>query len=269
MLVKKRKIIDVYIFFLLLCGAIITHRFLYAQSTIIQNIYSCAVYPALRLQAVLVDSVMNVVHRRQDAERLRCQIEQVLCESADLRAENIALHSALRYQKDTQELRAFNSEHTEFEGARIVQVLMRVFSPTEHYFLVDAGSRSGIEENMVAVYKNCLIGRVDQVYPWYSKVRLITDKSCKVAAYCVGADARGIHEGCNSVDRTMLRYVNHLSDVTRDELVMSSGQGVVFPRGLGLGKVAAYEKDNLYYTVTVKPIINLHQLRYCTILAKR
>jgi len=62
-------------------------------------------------------------------------------------------------------------------------------SENAQFILVDGGSRQGVKKDMVALHNNCLIGRVDDVYPWYCKICLITDPACKVAAYCAKTGA--------------------------------------------------------------------------------
>ena len=68
---------------------------------------------------------------------------------------------------------------------------------------------------MIAVFKDCLVGRVVEVYPYYSKVILITDPTCKVAAICTSTNVKGIHEGMLSLTTTKLSFVNHLEEVKK------------------------------------------------------
>ena len=51
---------------------------------------------------------------------------------------------------------------------------------------------------MIAVFKDCFLGRVVEVYPWYSKVLLITDPGCKVAVYAPKPERRQSMKGPSS-----------------------------------------------------------------------
>ena len=177
------------------------------------------------------------------------------------------LHALLHYDHDIKELADFKKRYEESHG-HIAQILMKHFSDQSHFFLIDIGTRQGIKPDMVAVYKNCLIGKVAEVYPFYSKVVLITDKTCKVAAYCAQTHASGIHEGSNQSEQTMLNHVSHLSVMKEGDLILSSGEGLIFPQGFALGNVMSCKPNGLLYTVHVEPLVDMHALAYCLIIQK-
>jgi rod shape-determining protein MreC len=201
-----------------------------------------------------------------DINALQNMLETVQQKYDEVMAENIALQAVNAYAQETEELRIYKQRYASF-FIHTTQILARHFSDLAHYFLVEGGEKNGITIDMVAVYKNCLIGRVIEVYPWYSKVQLITDRLCKIAAMCTETLSVGIHEGTNQ-ETTRLRYVSHLSHITVNDLVLSSGQGLIFPKGFGLGRVVSYKVDGLHTEVVVQPTINLHQICYCTIISK-
>ena len=132
---------------------------------------------------------------------------------------------------------------------------------------------------MVALYNNNIVGKVIEVYPWYCKVCLITDADCKIAASSfislnanksirVQKGASGIHEGINNAMFTTLRYVSHLESVNVGDTILSNGEGLIFPKGFALGKITQAHKGELFYEITVQPILDLQSLQYCTLIAK-
>ncbi|HVX01058.1 MAG TPA: rod shape-determining protein MreC, partial [Candidatus Babeliaceae bacterium] len=150
----------------------------------------------------------------------------------------------------------------------IADIILKQLTPEQQFFLVDAGSHKGITVGMVAVYKNCLVGKVTEVYPFYSKIVLITDSSCKISAFCLRTKAQGIHEGENSLDTTHLSYVSNLEAVQEDDLVLSSGEGLVFPRGFGLARVKYVELKDFKYTILLQPLVDFHTLTQCSLILK-
>jgi len=185
-----------------------------------------------------------------------------------------------QYADETDELRMFNKQYALQKGC-VAQVLARHFSASNQFFLVDVGSAQGIKKDMVALYGNAIVGRVAEVYPWYCKVSLITDVDCKVAVLCASFSAQsrktnkvalkgasGIHEGINNTTCTTLRHVSHLESIYVGDDVLSSGEGLVFPKGFLLGKVTTAEKGELFYTIFVQPSLDFQTLRYCTLIAK-
>lgn len=182
-----------------------------------------------------------------------------------LRAENIQLRAQQHQYESIKELIAFSKRY-EVCNAHVVTVLMRCFGPTEHFFLVDAGSRHGIKRDMIALYENCLVGRVVEVYPWYSKVLLITDKTCKVAVEGQLHHAPGIYEGCAYTTQSIVRYVNKLNEVEENELFISTGQGLIFPRGFCVGRMKAIHDVGLYNTVDIVPVLDFKTITSCVLI---
>src|SRR5439155_10101649 len=97
--------------------------------------------------------------------------------------ETIKVTAQLAYVQDIKELYEFKQRYHIDQG-QVAQVLVRHLSERSHYIFINVGSQQGIEKDMVVTHNNCLLGKITQVYPWYSKVTLITDRTCKVAALC-------------------------------------------------------------------------------------
>jgi rod shape-determining protein MreC len=126
---------------------------------------------------------------------------------------------------------------------------------------VDAGADHGICLNMIAVFKNNIVGRVIHVDPWYSKIALITDKRCKIAVSCVQTKTVGIYEGNNSA-MPSLEFVPHYEKLMVGDILMSTGQGLVYPQGFAIGSIVDFKVDDVAYQVKVQPLIDLEQLDF-------
>lgn len=170
----------------------------------------------------------------------------------------------MRFSENTKEIRSFLDRYKTDTG-RIAHVLVKNFDG-EHYFLIDAGSKQGIKRDMVAVYKDSLVGRVVEVYPSYCKVLLITDPHCKVAAVCSQTGTKGIHEGLGNTQFTALGYVDPQQPIKEGDLVLSSGEGMLFPYGYALGTIQSFENDGHSYTISVEPSVNVKRLDYVYIV---
>ena len=235
--------------------------------SVFETISSCCLYPVLRVQQLVIEPIMMRLSDRATMRELETIIENVQKKYDDIFAENIALKAMRCYADETAELRNFNKRYV-LHGGHVVHILARHFSPHNQFFLVDAGSLQGIKKDMVALYCNAIVGRVAEVYPWYCKICLITDVGCKVAALCPRKCASGIHEGINDISHTAMRYVSHLETVIVGDDVLSSGEGLIFPKGFALGKVISADKSELFYTITIQPALNFQTLCYCTLIAK-
>lgn len=245
----------------------IVHRFVIFTPGIVERTVSLVVYPFLRLQHTLVRPIHRCSHYLHTLETLEQKVVQLQHEKKELLEEIIGLHSVQWYQGKTKELHSFAQRYN-YDEAPCVQILAKQFSPYEHSYLIDYGSVQGAQVDMVALYQNCVVGRIVHVYPYYSKVLLVTDPLCKVPVYCQQSKAPGIYEGLLNEYAGSLRYVNHLYHVVQDELVISSGEGVIFPQGFAVGRVHWFESDGLHYKVVVKPLLSFNDLEYCYVVKK-
>src|SRR4030095_5586855 len=262
--IKNKVAVSILCFFVIFF--IFRHCALIDISTI-GSLSSYVVYPFLRVQQLVIEPIKVWLNRHVLINDLNNEIRCLQKERDELYGENIALKAKHYFADETNELRNFNKKYL-LERGHIVQVLARHFSSNNQFFLMNAGSRHGIKKDMVALYNNCIVGRVGEVYPWYSKIFLITDAECKVAAMCPESGACGIHEGINDEQHTVLRYVSHLKKVIVNSMMLSSGEGLIFPRGFALGSIESVQKGELFYSINVRPALDFQTLCYCVLIAK-
>ena len=98
-----------------------------------------------------------------------------------------------------------------------------------------------------------VIGQIIEVSAKTSTVRLIGDENSGVSAMVQDTRAQGMLQG--QADGTLrLEYVSVDSDVKVGDIIVTSGIGGVFPKGLPLGTVSSVEKsaNDVYYTIVVR-----------------
>lgn len=233
----------------------------------VNTIASYVTYPVLAFQKSVIEPWHARNAHKENFAGLEAKYKNLQNQYQHLCAENISLRVSQKYQNDIFELIDFKQRYNPTFGV-VAQVLTKHAADDGQYFLVAAGSQKGVKQDMVAVYKSFLVGKVTEVYPWYSKVSLITDERCKIAAYCEKTNSCGIHEGCNAPSTTALKFVSHLDTIELDDLVVSSGKGLVFPQGFALGRIKSSRQDELFHVIEIEPLIDLYALDYCLIIDK-
>lgn len=239
----------------------------FVQLKIFEQVSSIVVYPFLILQKKIVSPFKSFISNYYSFSDMKDLLDFYKKENEHLQSMLIEFHGIKSFAKSTKEIRDFAKRY-DTTNYILAQVLLRNFDEAQHFYLIDAGSNMGIQKDMVVVYKNCLVGRISEVYPLYSKVLLITDKTCKIAAYCISNNVMGIHVGNNESAKTYLTFVNHLETVKNNDLVLSSGEGVIFPRGFGLGYVKECIKQDFNYNIILKPLVDLENLKFCCVIPK-
>lgn len=118
---------------------------------------------------------------------------------------------------------------------------------------IDKGSADGLTINMPVTSSAGVIGQIIEVSAKTSTVRLIGDENSGVSAMVQDTRAQGMLQG--QADGTLrLEYVSVDSDVKVGDIIVTSGIGGVFPKGLPLGTVSSVEKsaNDVYYTIVVR-----------------
>ncbi len=237
------------------------------DTSFLESFVATCSYPFLKIQSFLLEPLKKRISYHTLHDQLYKKALAIQDENDQLKAKIIELEVALHFAHKTEEVVQFSSRYTT-NFKRLAKVLLRCFTEQEHSLIIDSGSLDGIVKDMAVVYKNNLIGKISHVYTYHSKVLLITDRRCPVSCYCVNTKTEGILQGDNSFNASHLLHVDRLHDLKVDDLVVSSGQGVIFPEGFALGKIDSFNPDGIHYSIQVKPIFLLHEIDYCYVIQK-
>lgn len=141
------------------------------------------------------------------------------------------------------------------------------------YIYIDKGSINGVlkELPVVAFYNGSmvLIGKVQEVFPTFSKVLLIVDKNIRIGVYFENSGEIGIMEGSGSLYIPCpVKYISVNAKINIGELVKTSGVSDIYPPYILVGEVVGEKigKFELMKTVYVKPLIDLKNLRYVFVI---
>ncbi len=165
----------------------------------------------------------------------RSRLEQLRAQNARLRARVAELEEArLENERLTDLLKLVPTESHKATGARVIG---RPTNAWEGVITIDRGSEDGITVGMPVVGPLGLLGQTIQVSKGSAKVRLITDHRSGVAVMIQRSRAEGILKG--SIDgRLTMEFVSAETTLSAGDVVITSGMGGVFPKGLVVGEVA-------------------------------
>jgi len=135
--------------------------------------------------------------------------------------------------------------------------------------IIDKGEKSGLKVNMPVVNAMGVVGRLVSVSPNFAKVLLIIDQNSAVDCIIQRSRDKGIAKGFSS-KICKLDYVLKSSDVVIGDMVMTSGFGRVFPKGVPVGKVVEVEDrpGELFKDVKVKLLVNFSKLEELLVILK-
>lgn len=248
-------------------GTFTMRQLLYFQQGFFERTAAYLTYPFFSLGSAISNSIKQASTEKESYKILHMKYQKLQSDYLAAIDQIISLHATCHVHDNIKELLQFQERYTKPHGIN-AKVLTKTISAQEHSYLINRGSSDGVTVDSVALYQNHIIGRVTHVYGTYSKVLLITDRRCKVAAYSATTQASGIVQGSNTISCCDFTYVNHLFSINDNDLIISSGQGLVFPEGFCLGRIVvhALKPKDLYHYVQIEPMVNFEALQYCTII---
>lgn len=195
---------------------------------------------------------------RADLTLLRRQNEELRLRNAELeeaRQENERLRSLVKFVE---------ARGLESLGARVIG---RPANSWEGIITIDRGTAEGVGQDMPVIGEAGLLGQVVEAAQHSSRVRLITDQRSGVAALVQRTRVEGIVRG--SIDRSLtMDFVSRDASLRAGDVVITSGMGGVYPKGIVIGEIATVRKqpNTLAPLVGVQPTARLSDLEEVLVL---
>ncbi len=135
---------------------------------------------------------------------------------------------------------------------------------------INKGSAHGLKIGMPVIAPPGLVGRVTDVSWHASKVLLFFDESSNIDVIIQRTRTQGIIRGAGSLG-CILKYISKTQDVKEGEVVVSSGIGGVFPKGLLIGVISHVDRQDagLFLKINVTPFVDFSKLEEVLILAAK
>lgn len=135
--------------------------------------------------------------------------------------------------------------------------------------VINRGSSSGIREGMAVISANGVVGQTIKVSSSTSRVLLLTDHASGIAATIQRSRARGVVKGKSEMLCT-LEFTTREEDVKVGDIIITSGIGGVFLKGLPIGEVTMVKRGEygIFQTVSIRPAVNLPHLEEVLIVQR-
>ena len=194
------------------------------------------------------------------------ELKQIHSENQELRKENLRLlqirDKALALEVENKILSGLLNyiapPEAKFVTARVIAEEGDAFS---HSIVAYTGDNADIKKGQVVLSDRGVVGRIEQVGKFYSKIILITDINSKIPVMVERTRVRGILTGNNTPNPNM-DFIPLEAELTVGDRIITSGVAGIFPAGLPIGKISSIEKNN----VKISTFTNLDRLEYVRIV---
>jgi rod shape-determining protein MreC len=228
----------------------------------------------------IVRVVRDVRFGLADMQRLRSENEQLRQQVAVLRSLVVGLAEVQSENSMLRDQLGF-SEANPAQDLLPAQVIGRDPDSFVQTITIDKGTRDGVRDGKVVVAAGRLalpatgtvtpttnvmvvqglVGQVVSAGPNYARVLLITDPSSAVNVLAQGTRAEGLLEG-RGRNSLLLQYVRQGEQLDPGAMLLTSGLGGAFPRGLAAGQVVSVQTNDqaTFQTASATPIVDLARL---------
>jgi len=133
--------------------------------------------------------------------------------------------------------------------------------------LINKGTADGLASGQPVMAGPGLVGRVLDASWHAAKVLPLIDENSNIDAVVQRTRIQGIIRGAGSRG-CVLKYISKTQDVREGDIVISSGIGGVFPKGIMIGRISHVDRQEagLFWKIYVAPAIDFSKLEEVGIL---
>jgi rod shape-determining protein MreC len=203
-----------------------------------------------------------LINVEQDNERLRAENARLRLAAdnrEEQRLENLRLCGLLALKEQAPEATMI--------AARVIAV-----SPTPLFrsFRVDRGRKDGVKLGAPVINAEGAVGRVAALNDGYADVMLLVDANSSTDVLVQRTRARGRLHGSGG-DRQVsieVQYLARTDDIDPGDILITSGAGGIFPKGVRVGVVTEIERRafGLYQKARAKPAVDFERIEEVLIL---
>ena len=203
--------------------------------------------------ADFLGSIVRVKILKQELDELKLENQELAAQVVvlkDLKKENKALRQVLKI-----------GLQKEFKLS-LAQVIGKDIS--QDFILIDKGSEDGILQGMpVITQQKVLVGKIGEIYKNFSKVMLISNKESSFNGKIQKEekDISGVVKGQENF-RILFDLIPREENLSKQDIVITSVLGGIFPKGLLVGKIREIKKSDVepFQQAEIEPFFDISQI---------
>ena len=205
-----------------------------------------------------LDFLLNFSKIKKENEELtkeNIELENKLLEYDKLKEENDRLREVLNFKNSKDNYR--------YVGTNIIGYSGESFS---NGYIIDKGENDGILKGMVVISDKGLVGQVTSTGSNWAIVESLLNENIAVSVMVNSTrETTGILEGYVTRSNSGLTKVTNLpldSEIKEEDVIVTSGLGQIYPKGIRIGEVISVESDEIksMKTAIVKPYVDFDKL---------
>lgn len=196
-------------------------------------------------------------------------------ENIELKKEVASLKEKILYlselDKENQRLKGLLNQKISSNYSKVLaQVVSWDSNHGYRVIRINRGASSGLQLQSVVVTSEGVVGYVYRLTDNFADVLTIMDSNNRVDGLIQRTRSHGIVEGYSDT-RTIMKYISRTEKVVLGDVVLTSGLGNIYPKGLVIGQVARIEKESFGITqaIELNTAVNFRKLEEVVVLVRK
>lgn len=226
--------------------------------------------PFQKLSSYISETATDFFGKFVNAQEYYEQNQQLREEIAELREDMVDYDKIKRENEQLKELAGLKEEDPNIQ---MVAATVVARDPSERFgaFTIDKGSLHGIKVRDTVITAEGLVGVVTEVGEVYSKVTTILSPELKIGAMEQGTGEIGIVTGTVALSEENSCKLSNLgtdSEIKEGDLIVTSGAGGIYPKGVIIGKagVIQTEEHGITSYTKVTPVFDVKTVKQVFII---
>jgi rod shape-determining protein MreC len=199
-----------------------------------------------------------------DLHNARKENQQLRAEVGELQLRNRELESQANEAQRLSAMLSFREAHPE-APILAAQVIGASADSASHTLFINRGTRDHIHNNMAVVTPDGVVGKIVEAFPSTSQVLLINDRESGVGALFAASRTHGVVKGSGDPN-PRLDYIVNDEKVKPGDVLLTSGDDRIFPKGLLIGTVIDSKPALPFQLIHVQPAARLDRLEDVLVL---
>lgn len=193
--------------------------------------------------------------------------EKLKAENGELKLDNSILREKVSEYERLKKLLRFR-EFSNLDSLAC-NVIGRNIKGYLKYIIIDRGEKDGVKRKDPVISYSGLVGMVSEVYSDTAKVDVVLNPGSNVSVMNSRTRTVGIVRG-DGRGKMAVDFYDRLDDVTPGDILVSSGLGGVYPKGIIVGQVETVEtaETGLFKNLSLSSNVDFYKLENVLVVVK-
>tara|TARA_B100000902_G_scaffold355486_1_gene368439 strand:+ start:1623 stop:2828 length:1206 start_codon:yes stop_codon:yes gene_type:complete len=194
----------------------------------------------------------------------KSKIENLQDELDNFKSKDISLN-ILKFEN--QNLKELLDDYLVLDNLSYAKIIIDTKSPYLKSFIINKGTKDGVEKGMVVLDKNFLVGKIIEVNYSTSRVLLLSDINSNIPISIEPGNLQAIATGLgNEFGHINFLKKIHYDKIQNESMVYSSGTGGLIKSGIPIGKVVDFDRD-VSDVIKIEFFSDFSQLKYVSVVS--